>query len=86
MSGEAFERFAQLADTAGAGLGGRRCGNEDFSRRWLFASSGGFGLFSLLLEELQEELVVIHLLALRAVDALEKGGDEAFLNLKLGFE
>jgi hypothetical protein len=29
---------------------------------------------------------VIHLLALRAVDALEKGGDEAFLNLKLGFE
>jgi hypothetical protein len=31
-------------------------------------------------------LVVVHLFALRAVDALEEGGDDAFLNLKLGFE
>jgi hypothetical protein len=27
-----------------------------------------------------------HLLALGPVDALEQGGDDAFLNLKLGFE
>jgi len=29
---------------------------------------------------------MIHLLTLRSIDALEQCGDEAFLDLKLGFE
>ena len=84
--GKAFERFAQLAYAASTGLCRRWLGNECFSRRWFFASNGGFGLFCLILEELHEELLMIHLLALRSVDALEQSGDETFLDLQLGFE
>ena len=69
--GKAFERFAQLVGAAVAGLGRGWRGDGDFSRQWLCVSIGGFGLFCLVLEELHEELVVVHLFALRAVDALE---------------
>lgn len=79
--GQAFEGGAQLAHAAGAGLG-----RENFSRRRNIGPRGGVGLFCLVLEELQEELVMAHLLALGSVNALEQGGDDAFLDGELGFK
>ena len=49
---------AELANVAGVGLG-----REYFSHRWNVGSSGGVRLFSLILEELNEELIMTHLLA-----------------------
>jgi len=79
--GQAFEGGAEFADAAGAGLG-----REGFSRRWNVGSSGGVGLFCLIFEELEEELVMAHLLALGSVNALEQGGDDAFLDGEIGFK
>ena len=79
--GQAFEGGAELAGAARADLGGK-C----FSRRWNVVSIGGSGFFCLVLQECHEQLVVAHLLAPDTVKALEQGGDEAFLQLKLGLE
>jgi len=82
--GQAFEGVGELVGPAGPRLG--RSGRIFVSRRWSVGSSGGFGLFCLVLEELHEELVVAQLLALRAVEALEQGGDESLLRVELGLE
>ena len=81
-SRQAFEGIAELVSAAGAlfGLGGER------GRRWNVGFCGGFGLFFLALEELQEELVGAELFAFGSVEALEKGGDNAILDLKLGLK
>ena len=79
--GQTLERFAEFVIAAGAWFG-REC----FSRRWNVVSIGGFGFFCLVVEELHEQLVMAHLLALRAVDAFEEGGDDAFPDRKLRFK
>jgi hypothetical protein len=52
----------------------------------LVCGSGGGGLFCLFVEELQEELVGIELLAAGSVDAFEKCCDDAFLNGEFGLQ
>jgi len=78
---QAFEGGTEFSNAAGAGLG-----REDFSRRWNVGPNDGVGLFCLVLEELQEELVMTHLLALGSVNALEQCGDDAFLDGELGLK
>ena len=80
--GSVFKGIAELVGAAGALLG--RGGG--FSRRWNFGFSGGFGLFFLALQELQKELVGAEFFAFGSVEALEQGGDNAFLDLKLGLK
>jgi hypothetical protein len=75
--GQPLKGLAELAYAAGAGLWLFLIWR--FSRRSLVCGSGGFGLFCLVSEELQEELLVTHLLALGSVDALEQCRDDAFL-------
>lgn len=79
--GQALEGSGELAHAAGALLGWR-----GVSRRWNVGSSGGCGLFCLVLQEGHQQLVVAHLLALGTIEALEQGGDEAFLDVELGLE
>ena len=81
--GQALEGLAEFAYAAGAGL--RFFLILGFSRRSLVFGSGGFGLFCLVSEELQEELIVTHLLALGSVDALEQCRDDALLDGKFSF-
>jgi hypothetical protein len=61
-------------------------GRECFSRRWNVFSIGGFGFFCLVVEELHEQLVMAHLLALGSVDAFEQRGDETFLDGEFSFK
>lgn len=77
--GQSLERLAQFAGAACAGLG-------EVSHRSLVCGSGGGGLFCLFVEELQEELVGIELLAAGSVDAFEKCCDDAFLNGEFGLQ
>jgi hypothetical protein len=51
----------------------------------LVFGSGGFGLFCLISEELQKELIVTHLLALGSVDAFEQCCNDALLDGEFGF-
>ena len=76
--GQALEGFAEFAHAASAGLWLFLVWR--FSRRSLGFGRGGFGLFCLVSEELQEELIVTHLLALGSVDAFEQCRDDAFLD------
>jgi hypothetical protein len=51
----------------------------------LVFGSGGFGLFCLVSEELQDELFVTHLFALGSVDAFEQCRDDTLLDGEFGF-
>ena len=82
--GQSFERLAELAYAAGAGLW--LCWHLGFSRRSLVFGSGGGGLFCLVSEELQQKLFVTHLLAPGSVDALEQCRDDALLDGEFGFQ
>ena len=84
--GQPFEGVGELVGPGGARLGRSDRNRRLVSRRWSVGSSGGFGLFCLVLQEGQEELVVAHLLAPRAVKPLEQGGDDTLLRLQLGLE
>ncbi len=81
--GQTLEGLAEFAYAAGAGL--RFFLILGFSRRSLVCGRGGFGLFCLVSEELQEELIVTHLLAFCAVNALEQCRDDAFLDREFRF-
>ncbi len=78
---QTFKRVGELVGAGCALLG--RCG---VSHRWSVGSSGGFGLFCLVLQEGHEHLVGAHLFALRAVEAFEQGGDESLPDVEFSLE
>ena len=75
--GKAFEGVAKFVGPTGSCLSWFL-----FSRRSLVVGPGGVGLFCLVLQEGEQELVGAELLTLRSVESFEQSSDEVFLKLK----